>query len=62
MLGGFFDGMVKGVVDVERRLIAVDAELHADLESLFLNEGSILTDLWGINLYPEMEGEDFIGI
>lgn len=60
MLGTFFDDMVKGVVDVNRRIIAVDAELHADLESLLLQDGSIQTDLWGINLYPELDGDDYL--
>lgn len=55
-----FGDMVKAVVDVERGLIALDAELHSDLEALLLREGSQQKDLWGINLYPEMQGEDFI--
>ena len=29
-----FGNMVKAVVDVEREIIAVDSELHADLEAL----------------------------
>lgn len=56
----FFGDMVKGVVDVEKGLLALDAELHADLEKLLLENGSRQFDLWGINLYPELEGEDFI--
>lgn len=60
MQGNFFDDMVKAVVDINRRLIALDAELHADLESILLSDGSNQSDLWGINLYPEMEDEDFL--
>lgn len=45
------DEMVKGVVDVEKGLLAIDAELHADLEKLLLDNGSDQFDLWGINLY-----------
>lgn len=60
MLCNYFDDMVKGVVDVKRRIVAVDAELHADLESLLLQDGSIQTDLWGINLYPELDGDDYL--
>jgi hypothetical protein len=55
-----FRNMVKAVVDVERELLAVDAELHSDLEALLLGEGSRQGNLWGINLYPELEGEDFV--
>ena len=56
----FDDEMVKGVVDVERRLLAIDAELHADLEEFLLEQGSAQEDLWGINLYPDEEDEDLI--
>lgn len=45
------DEMVKAVVDVERGLLAIDAELHADLEKMFLDNGANQLDLWGINLY-----------
>ena len=55
-----FGDMIKCVADVKLRLLAVDAELHADLERLLLENGSAGEDLWGFNLYPEEEGEDFI--
>ena len=46
--------------DVKQGLLAIDAELHADLERLLLENGSAGEDLWGFNLYPDEEGEDFI--
>lgn len=55
-----FGDMVKAVVDVERELIAVDAELHSDLEVLLLEDGSSQNDLWGINFYPALPGDDFL--
>ena len=55
-----FGHLVKAVVDVERDLLAVDAELHSDLEALLLENGSKQKNLWGINLYPELQGEDFL--
>lgn len=55
-----FGDMVKAVVDIEEEIIALDAELHADLESLLLKEGSKQVNLWGINLYPELLGDQFI--
>ena len=60
MAHNMFGDLVKAVVDVENGIIALDAELHADLESLLLEDGSAQKDLWGINLYPEMTGDDFI--
>lgn len=55
-----FVDMIKCVADVNRGLLAVDAELHADLESMLLEQGSELEFLWGFNLYPDETGEDFI--
>jgi hypothetical protein len=57
MAAAGFGNLVKAVVDIDRALIAVDAELHADLETLLLEEGSDQRSLWGINLYPELIGE-----
>ena len=52
--------MVKAVVDIDRKIIAVDAELHSDLEALLIEDGSKQQSLWGINLYPEMTGDEFV--
>ena len=55
-----FGDMVKAVVDVDRDVMAVDADLHSDLESALLSDGSQQPHLWGINLYPELSGDQFI--
>ena len=60
MAAGLFGNMVKAVVDVEKEIIAVDAELNADLEALLLENGSAQKNLWGINFYPELQGNDFV--
>ena len=57
---GMFGDLVKAVVDVDRELLALDAELHSDLETLLLENGSRQKSLWGINLYPEMPADAFI--
>lgn len=43
--------MVKIVVDIDKELIALDAELHADLEELLLENESEQQNLWGANIY-----------
>ena len=58
--GNTFGDMVKCVADIRRNILAVDAELHADLERLLLDEGSSQEDLWGFNLWVEEKGDDFI--
>lgn len=60
MLPGYFGDMIKAVVDVKQGILGLDAELHADIEKELLSQGSMQENLWGINLYPEMEGDDFI--
>lgn len=55
-----FGDLVKAVVDLERRTMLLGAELHADEESELLASGSRQSDLWGVNLYPSVTGEDWI--
>ena len=55
-----FGDMIKCVADVDKGLLAIDADLHADLERLLLDNGSQQTSLWGFNLYPDETGDDFI--
>ncbi|NLG66078.1 MAG: hypothetical protein GX536_00025 [Actinobacteria bacterium] len=55
-----FGDLVKAVVDVERGIMAIDAELHADEEALLLEHGSAQRNLWGINLYPGLHGDDWV--
>ena len=55
-----FGDLVKAVIDVSRETVAIDAELHSDLEALLLENSSKQKYLWGINLYPDLEGNDFV--
>ena len=61
MAQNMYGELVKAVVDIEERLVVVDAGLHVDEEQLLLEGGSKQANLWGINLYPEYFGEeDFV--
>ncbi len=53
-----YGDLVKGVVDLERNILIVDAEMHADEEQFLLEDGSKQQALWGINLYPANFGTD----
>lgn len=53
-----FGDLVKAVVDIRRRVVVLDAELHADQEAYLLENGSRQEDLWGINLYPDLGPDD----
>jgi hypothetical protein len=60
LAAGRFGDLVKAVVDVERRVMLVDAELHADQEAELLAGGSRQQDVWGINLYPDLPEAEWI--
>jgi hypothetical protein len=47
-----YDGMIKIVVDIHRRILSGGGEMHADCESVLLGDGSEQDDLWGANWYP----------
>ena len=55
-----FGNLVKAVVDVERGVMTVDGELHADEEALLLEHGSEQRHLWGINIYPDLPQNEWI--
>jgi len=55
-----FGILVKAVIDVKKEIMVINAELHADEEQYLLERGSKQENLWGINLYPEKKGDDFI--
>ena len=56
-----FGDLVKAVVDVEQEIIAIGGELHSDGEvALMEQEDSNREHTWGINLYPEEKGEEWI--
>lgn len=55
-----FGDMVKCVVDLDKSVMAIGGEMHADEEALLLENGSKQVDLWGINLYPDNKGDDFV--
>ena len=60
MSAKMFGNLIKAVVDVDLGIMAIDAELHSDEEAMLLANGSKQVNIWGINLYPEMSGDDFI--
>lgn len=46
-----YGDMVKAVIDIEKEVMAVGAELHADEEAFLIERNSRQENLWGINLY-----------
>lgn len=53
--------LVKAVVDVEKGIMALGGELHADEETALIEkENSSREYTWGINLYPDKEEDEWI--
>ncbi len=50
-----FGNLVKAAVDIEKEIMAIDGELHADEETLLIENGSKRENIWGVNLYPDLE-------
>jgi hypothetical protein len=48
-----FGDFVKAVVDVGQGVLAIGGELHADEETLLIEQGARQANLWGINIYPD---------
>ena len=55
MSSKMFGNLVKAVVDIEKGILVVDAELHSDQEAYLLQLGSKQENLWGINIYPDLD-------
>ncbi|OGY85295.1 MAG: hypothetical protein A2233_03300 [Candidatus Kerfeldbacteria bacterium RIFOXYA2_FULL_38_24] len=55
-----FGDMVKAVVDLEKNIMVVGGELHSDQEKLLIEQGSKQENVWGINLYPDVVGDDWL--
>ena len=51
------DEMVKAVADIDKGILALNAELHSDLEQLLLENGSDQKSLYGFNIYFDGEIE-----
>ena len=51
------NGFIKGVVDIEKELVALEADMHYQLaDYLKLERGSEEMDMWGFNLWIKEEG------
>src|SRR3989344_1532174 len=55
-----FGDMIKGVADLEKGILALGGELHADEEALLLEQGSKQENLWGFNIYIDQPRESWL--
>ncbi len=57
-----FDGYIKLVVDIDKKILAGGGERHVDAEQLLLRAGSSQKDLWGGGLDFETHEIDYNSI
>jgi hypothetical protein len=56
-----YGDIIKAVADVAQRIMGVGGELHVDIQSLLIEQaGSHRDTTWGINLYLDKTGDEFI--
>ena len=55
-----FGDMIKIVVDIEKGIMAVGGELHADEEAALLDRGCAQSNLWGANIYVNQPRQSWL--
>ena len=58
----FYVNMIKGVVDIEKEVIALGGEYHMDANVFLLEKGSKQENVWGFNihLHKQKDSEEWI--
>jgi len=56
----FYIVMIKGVVDVERGILAMGGDYHIDANIVLIENGSRQQDIWGFNWYFDRAGDERI--
>lgn len=59
-MDAWFGEMVKVVMDVDKDRLAIGGDIHADAETMLIATGSEQKNIWGANVYPELEPEQRI--
>ena len=56
----YYVSMIKGVVDIDKEIIAFGGEYHIDANNILLENGSDQSDLWGFNIVFDKSVESWI--
>ena len=55
-----YGDLIKAVVDIDKKIMAIGGEMYADEEKFLLEYGSLQDNLWGINIYPGFDKQNRI--
>ncbi len=53
---------IKVVVDIEKRILSMNCELHIDCAEELQADGSNFKNLWGSNIYPLEKRIDYVSM
>ena len=56
----FYGNMIKGVVDVEKEILAMGGEYHMDANNILIENNSKQQNIWGFNWYFDKNENDRI--
>ena len=56
----WYSELVKGVVDIEKNILALGGEYHMDANVILIAQGSAQANVWGFNIYPTRPSEKWI--
>ncbi len=56
----FYGDMIKGVVDIEREILAMGGEYHMDANNILIENNSKQQNIWGFNWYFNKNGDERI--
>lgn len=56
----FYGNMIKGVVDIEREVLAMGGEYHMDANEVLMKNHSKQQNVWGFNWYFDKKGNERI--
>ena len=56
----FYGDMIKGVVDIEREILAIGGEYHMDANEVLIKNYSKQQNIWGFNWYFDKLGDERI--
>ena len=56
----FYLSMIKGVVDIEKEIVAFGGEYHMDANMVLMENGSKQSNVWGFNVYFDKPRDSWI--
>ncbi len=56
----FYYPMIKGVVDIEKEIVAFGGEYHIDANQKLIEQDSEQKNIWGFNVYLDRPRNDWI--